>query len=131
MVWSAAAFAFCEVSLPAVGDGLPQVGCPDASGAAANRAAAKKYFRQAMEALCLMANALLSRLNPWLIVSLLRRRFPRCGLAGVTTIVRVERRHHFVCFLVYQRQRHLLDICACIGARACLSVGDHPTVVAI
>ena len=29
--WSAAAFAFCDVSLPAVGDGLPNVGCAAAS----------------------------------------------------------------------------------------------------
>src|SRR5208337_2660555 len=127
----AAALAFCDVSLPAVGEGLPQVGCPDASVAAASRAAATRYLKQAMEALCLMADALLSRLNPWLDDSLLRYLLPPSGRSGITTIVRVERRHHFVCFFVYQRQCHLFDICSRIGARACSGVGNHPTVAAI
>src|SRR5437763_13685185 len=38
--WSAAALAFCDVSEPAVGDGLPNCGCAMAMGASAARTAA-------------------------------------------------------------------------------------------
>jgi hypothetical protein len=57
--WSAEAFAFCEVSFPAVGDGLPNVGCAEASDAIAKRAVPIRYAAHRIEASCLMAKALL------------------------------------------------------------------------
>jgi hypothetical protein len=47
--------------LPAVGDVLPLVGCPDASVAAAKSVAPSRYCVLMMEARCLMVDALLSR----------------------------------------------------------------------
>ena len=39
IAWSAEAFAFCDVSLPAVGDGLPNLGWASASDATASSVA--------------------------------------------------------------------------------------------
>src|SRR5215472_796782 len=55
MPWSAAALAFCDVSRPAVGDGLPNVGCADVSVAAPRSAAPSRYRAKSIEASCLMA----------------------------------------------------------------------------
>src|SRR5215471_13018266 len=124
MVWSAAALAFCEVSLPAVGEGLPHVGWADASDATANSAAPTRKGVISVQALRLIEY--LPSLNLQApLSSLLRRRLLRSGRRRVSAVICIKSRYDLVGVFLDERQRHTLDIRASIGARSRFAIGNQ------
>src|SRR5215470_1144452 len=128
MLWSAAALAFCEVSLPAVGDGLPNVGCADASEATANKAAPIRQVMLLIQVSCFIANISLRTKSLSPISSLLLRGLPRSGRPGVSAVIGIESGHDFVRVPLHECKRHSLDVGARIGARSRLPVGNQAAI---
>src|SRR5689334_1443864 len=124
--WSADWLARCDVSLPAVGDGLPNVGCASTEAAPSASAAPSMPLAQRIEVRWFMCHSLREARS---IEK--RRRGVRPGslrAAGASAVVGVQRRHHLVGLFIDERERHALHVGAGIGARARLGVGDHAAV---
>ena len=118
--WPSATFR-----LPAVGDGLPNVGCADAPAAQATTSDAPSGELERVHRSAGLLMAILLRDPRWVDGTLsayfgaaLRR--PR--QSGVAAIIAVEPGHDFVGLLVDERQRHPRDVGARVGARARIDI---------
>src|SRR6185437_2843321 len=123
--WSADAFARCDVSLPAVGDGLPNVGCARLATLATASAAPTSGGTRRIALRRFIRNAPVVESRRFASCAMRRWSFVRGRIAAV---VAVELGDHFVHVFVDQRLRHAPYVGAGVRAGGGVGVGDHAAI---